>query len=91
MMDDDDQYSSSEGSTVDGLPAGEGGESIDFELEESMEPDACFPYGEYYYNHCHHLAYSSLGVNLTLHITLVNHHRCFVSTQVVCKGSSVVR
>ncbi|XP_027146613.1 sodium channel, voltage-gated, type I-like, alpha [Larimichthys crocea] len=45
MMDDDDQYSSSEGSTVDGLPAGEGGESIDFELEESMEPDACFPYG----------------------------------------------
>ncbi|KAG8000693.1 Sodium channel protein type 2 subunit alpha [Nibea albiflora] len=45
MMDDDDQYSSSEGSTVDGLQAGEGGESIDFELEESMEPDACFPDG----------------------------------------------
>ncbi|TKS67257.1 Sodium channel protein type 4 subunit alpha [Collichthys lucidus] len=61
MIDDDDQYSSSEGSTVNGLPAGEGGESIDFELEESMEPDACFPYGEYYYNHCHHLAYCSLG------------------------------
>uniref|UniRef100_A0A665VD47 Sodium channel protein n=1 Tax=Echeneis naucrates TaxID=173247 RepID=A0A665VD47_ECHNA len=34
--------SSSEGSTVDGLPPGEG-ESIDIELEESMDPDACFP------------------------------------------------
>uniref|UniRef100_A0A665VDX4 Sodium channel protein n=1 Tax=Echeneis naucrates TaxID=173247 RepID=A0A665VDX4_ECHNA len=39
---DDGQDSSSEGSTVDGLPPGEG-ESIDIELEESMDPDACFP------------------------------------------------
>ncbi|KAK2839752.1 hypothetical protein Q5P01_013492 [Channa striata] len=43
--DDDEQFSSSEGSTVDGMAAGEGGESIDFELEESMDPDACFPDG----------------------------------------------
>ncbi|XP_058478816.1 sodium channel, voltage-gated, type I-like, alpha isoform X2 [Solea solea] len=41
--DDDGQLSSSEGSTVDGLPPGEGRESIDFELEESMDPDGCFP------------------------------------------------
>ncbi|XP_068184659.1 sodium channel, voltage-gated, type I-like, alpha [Antennarius striatus] len=43
--DDDDQLSSSEGSTVDCLPGGEGGESVDFELEDPMEPDACFPDG----------------------------------------------
>uniref|UniRef100_A0A3Q1H571 Sodium channel protein n=1 Tax=Acanthochromis polyacanthus TaxID=80966 RepID=A0A3Q1H571_9TELE len=35
-------FSSSEGSTVVGLPAGEG-DSLDFELEEAMDPDACFP------------------------------------------------
>ncbi|TNN84568.1 Sodium channel protein type 3 subunit alpha [Liparis tanakae] len=40
----DDQVSSSEGSTVDFGPGGEG-ESVDFELEESMEPDGCFPDG----------------------------------------------
>lgn len=45
-VDDDGQESSSEGSTVDDMP-GEGGESADFELEESMDPDACFPLGEY--------------------------------------------
>ncbi|XP_070832078.1 sodium channel, voltage-gated, type I-like, alpha [Chaetodon trifascialis] len=45
VIDNDGQLSSSEGSTVDGLPGGEGGESLDFELEESMEPDACFPDG----------------------------------------------
>ncbi|XP_041857898.1 sodium channel, voltage-gated, type I-like, alpha isoform X1 [Melanotaenia boesemani] len=45
VIDDDGQFSSSEGSTVDGLPAGEGADSIDFELEEAMEPDACFPAG----------------------------------------------
>uniref|UniRef100_A0A8D0D3F0 Sodium channel protein n=1 Tax=Sander lucioperca TaxID=283035 RepID=A0A8D0D3F0_SANLU len=37
--------SSSEGSTIDGVPGGEGRDSVDFELEESMEPDACFPDG----------------------------------------------
>uniref|UniRef100_A0A8C9ZDG0 Sodium channel protein n=1 Tax=Sander lucioperca TaxID=283035 RepID=A0A8C9ZDG0_SANLU len=42
---DDDQSSSSEGSTIDGVPGGEGRDSVDFELEESMEPDACFPDG----------------------------------------------
>ncbi|XP_054871206.1 sodium channel, voltage-gated, type I-like, alpha isoform X4 [Amphiprion ocellaris] len=43
IVEDDGQFSSSEGSTVDGLPAGEGGDSLDFELEEAMDPDACFP------------------------------------------------
>ncbi|KAM9347843.1 sodium channel, voltage-gated, type I-like, alpha [Symphorus nematophorus] len=42
---DDGQFSSSEGSTVDGLPGGEGRESVDFEPEEYMEPDPCFPDG----------------------------------------------
>ncbi|XP_069388610.1 sodium channel, voltage-gated, type I-like, alpha [Paralichthys olivaceus] len=41
---DDGQLSTSEGSTVDGLGAGEG-ESLDFELEEFIDPDACFPEG----------------------------------------------
>ncbi|XP_068560220.1 sodium channel, voltage-gated, type I-like, alpha isoform X1 [Cebidichthys violaceus] len=45
IVDDDGQLSSSEGSTIDCGPGGEGGESVDFELEESMEPDACFPDG----------------------------------------------
>uniref|UniRef100_A0A8D0D7I8 Sodium channel protein n=1 Tax=Sander lucioperca TaxID=283035 RepID=A0A8D0D7I8_SANLU len=40
-----DASSSSEGSTIDGVPGGEGRDSVDFELEESMEPDACFPDG----------------------------------------------
>ncbi|KAM3607372.1 uncharacterized protein V6R79_006523 [Siganus canaliculatus] len=44
-IDDDDQYSSSEGSTIDGPLGGEGAESVDSELAESMEPDACFPDG----------------------------------------------
>ncbi|XP_044222779.1 sodium channel, voltage-gated, type I-like, alpha [Thunnus albacares] len=44
-VDDDGQLSSSEGSTVDYGEGGEGRESIDFELNESMDPDACFPAG----------------------------------------------
>lgn len=48
VNDDDGQYSSSEGSTVEGLPSGEGGESIDLDLEESVEPSACFPEGEHF-------------------------------------------
>ncbi|XP_060910358.1 sodium channel, voltage-gated, type I-like, alpha [Labrus mixtus] len=44
LIQDDGQFSSSEGSTVDGM-AGEGGESDDFDLEEAMEPDSCFPEG----------------------------------------------
>ncbi|KAK5890512.1 hypothetical protein CesoFtcFv8_014029 [Champsocephalus esox] len=43
IVEDDDQVSSSEGSTIDGLPGGEGAESVDFESEEFAEPDACFP------------------------------------------------
>nr|XP_033965376.1 sodium channel, voltage-gated, type I-like, alpha isoform X6 [Pseudochaenichthys georgianus] len=43
IVEDDDQVSSSEGSTIDGLPGGEGVESVDFESEEFAEPDACFP------------------------------------------------
>ncbi|XP_044073556.1 sodium channel, voltage-gated, type I-like, alpha isoform X2 [Siniperca chuatsi] len=45
IIDDDGQFSSSEGSTVDGTTGKERVESVDFELEESMEPDACFPDG----------------------------------------------
>ncbi|XP_077392677.1 sodium channel, voltage-gated, type I-like, alpha [Festucalex cinctus] len=42
-IDDEGQLSTSEGSTVD---LGEkDGDSLDLELEESMEPDACFPDG----------------------------------------------
>lgn len=52
MIDDDGQFSSSEGSTVDGLPCGEGAESLDFDLEESVEPDACFPDGEHLCSLC---------------------------------------
>ncbi|XP_061648380.1 sodium channel, voltage-gated, type I-like, alpha isoform X2 [Phyllopteryx taeniolatus] len=40
-VDDDGQLSTSEGSTVD--IGDKDGDSLDFELEESMEPDACFP------------------------------------------------
>ncbi|XP_074551499.1 sodium channel, voltage-gated, type I-like, alpha isoform X1 [Halichoeres trimaculatus] len=43
--DNDDQFSSSEGSTVDGMAGGEGGESVEIDLEEAMEPDSCFPEG----------------------------------------------
>ncbi|CAG09347.1 unnamed protein product, partial [Tetraodon nigroviridis] len=43
IIEDDGQFSSSEGSTVDCPLGGERGESVDFEHEESMEPDACFP------------------------------------------------
>ncbi|XP_055086412.1 sodium channel, voltage-gated, type I-like, alpha [Periophthalmus magnuspinnatus] len=41
-VDDDGQLSSSEGSTVDFGSAGDRGESIDFELDEFMDPDPCF-------------------------------------------------
>lgn len=49
IVEDDGQLSSSDGSTVDLGPGGEGGESMDFELDNSMVPDACFPDGEYYF------------------------------------------
>ncbi|XP_053732384.1 sodium channel, voltage-gated, type I-like, alpha isoform X1 [Synchiropus splendidus] len=39
----EDEVSSSEGSTVDFGEGGEGGESLDFELEDTMDPEACFP------------------------------------------------
>ncbi|KAK5861223.1 hypothetical protein PBY51_022637 [Eleginops maclovinus] len=45
IVEDDDQVSSSEGSTIDGLPGGEGIDSVNFELEEFIEPDACFTDG----------------------------------------------
>uniref|UniRef100_A0A3B4XXN5 Sodium channel protein n=1 Tax=Seriola lalandi dorsalis TaxID=1841481 RepID=A0A3B4XXN5_SERLL len=45
IVDDDGQDSSSEGSTVEDAALGEGGDSTDFELEEAMDPDACFPDG----------------------------------------------
>ncbi|XP_061549017.1 sodium channel, voltage-gated, type I-like, alpha [Phycodurus eques] len=40
-VDDDGQLSTSEGSTAD--IGDKDGDSLDFELAESMEPDACFP------------------------------------------------
>uniref|UniRef100_UPI0037E996B4 sodium channel protein type 2 subunit alpha-like n=1 Tax=Semicossyphus pulcher TaxID=241346 RepID=UPI0037E996B4 len=43
MIEDDGQFSSSEGSTVDGMAGGE--DSSASEIEESMDPDACFPDG----------------------------------------------
>ncbi|XP_047456223.1 sodium channel, voltage-gated, type I-like, alpha [Mugil cephalus] len=45
IIEDDGQFSCSEGSTVDGQPPAEGGGSIDFEFDEAMDPDACFPAG----------------------------------------------
>ncbi|KAG7267232.1 LOW QUALITY PROTEIN: hypothetical protein CRUP_010661 [Coryphaenoides rupestris] len=45
LTDDEEQHSSSEGSTVDMRVPGEGGDSLNFEFEESMEPDACFTEG----------------------------------------------
>ncbi|XP_034041830.1 sodium channel, voltage-gated, type I-like, alpha isoform X1 [Thalassophryne amazonica] len=45
IVEDDGQLSSSEGSTVDFGAPGDGGESLDFELEESMDPENCFPEG----------------------------------------------
>ncbi|KAI1898286.1 hypothetical protein AGOR_G00070760 [Albula goreensis] len=41
----DPQMSSSEGSTVDIRPPGEGGESVELEPEESLDPEACFTDG----------------------------------------------
>ncbi|XP_048835105.1 sodium channel, voltage-gated, type I like, alpha b isoform X3 [Brienomyrus brachyistius] len=41
----DPQLSSSEGSTVDIRPPGEGGESVEMELEESLDPEPCFTEG----------------------------------------------
>ncbi|XP_061579555.1 sodium channel, voltage-gated, type I-like, alpha [Cololabis saira] len=45
IIEDDEELSSSEGSTVDGLPAGQGIDIMEFEIEEAMDPDACFPPG----------------------------------------------
>lgn len=53
IIEDDGQFSSSEGSTVDCPLGGERGESVDFEHEESMEPDACFPDSKHY-SRCYH-------------------------------------
>lgn len=84
IVDDDGQLSSSEGSTVHGLPDGEGRESLDFELEDSMYPDACFPDGEYCHNHHHHWTCNDYirGVCLLLLIAQLNRHLPFVS----CSG-----
>lgn len=46
IPEEDGQLSSSEGSTVDLRVPGEGGESLDIELEESVDPDGCFTDGE---------------------------------------------
>ncbi|XP_064183500.1 sodium channel, voltage-gated, type I-like, alpha isoform X1 [Anguilla rostrata] len=48
----DHQMSSSEGSTVDIRPPGEGGESVELEPEESLDPEACFTEGCVRKFHC---------------------------------------
>ena len=46
---DEEEQSSSEGSTVDlGAPR-DGAGSLEFEFEESMEPEDCFTEGDPYY------------------------------------------
>ncbi|KAG7466902.1 hypothetical protein MATL_G00147220 [Megalops atlanticus] len=45
LADADDALSSSEGSTVDVRHPGEGGEYMEVELEESLDPDPCFTEG----------------------------------------------
>ncbi|XP_056157918.1 sodium channel protein type 2 subunit alpha-like [Lampris incognitus] len=52
MVDDDGQMSSSDGSTVVFNAHGEGRDSVDAELEESMDPDACFTDGCVQRFHC---------------------------------------
>lgn len=82
INDDDGQYSSSEGSTVEALPSGEGGESIDLDLEESVEPSGCFPEGEHFKLIASHL-----------NATLANSATAFLlyPLQPACRGSSVAR
>ncbi|XP_067115667.1 sodium channel, voltage-gated, type I-like, alpha [Osmerus mordax] len=48
----DSQPSSSEGSTVDIPRLGEGGDSVDMEPEESLDPEGCFPDGCVRRFHC---------------------------------------
>lgn len=40
------RLSSSEGSTVDIRPPGDGVDSVELEPEESLDPEACFTEGE---------------------------------------------
>lgn len=68
IIEEDRQSSSSEGSTVDGLPPGEGGESLDFEFEETMDPDACFPAGKFCFSKTYSLSFYSQPAYYILHI-----------------------
>lgn len=43
---DPPRLSSSDGSTVDIRPPGDGGDSVELEPEESLDPEACFTEGE---------------------------------------------
>ena len=55
QLSEDHPLSSSEGSTVDIRPPGEGEGSVGMEPEESMEPEGCFTDGE---------RYNSLGLRM---------------------------
>lgn len=44
--DEDEELSSSEGSTINDYEAGEIADSVGGELEESNDPSPCFPAGE---------------------------------------------
>lgn len=44
--DEDDEISSSEGSTINGCEPGEMADSVGGDLEEAMDPHQCFPAGE---------------------------------------------
>lgn len=67
---------------MEGLPCGEGGESIDLDLEESEEPIGCFPDGE-------HFKLAASYVNLTLANTALALHLSLL--QPACRGLSVAR
>lgn len=84
IEDDEDQYSSSEGSTVDCPLGGETRASEHSELEESMDPYACFPDGKDC-SHCHHRNQYTFCVKMG-----ISPHP-FCVFQAACKGSSAAR
>lgn len=52
---------------MDDVPAGKRGNSADFELEDDIDPNACFSAGET--NTCYNFSF-----NLNLHFPCLKHH-----------------